>query len=514
MSRTWRAAAALITSGALVAVGWGAPAHARDNGNIALYSTAGLVVLPPSGGDATYLGHSPGGYPAFAPDGSRIAVVTTSGALTTFLPNGTGDVTVANGVSQGPVAPAWSPDSTKLAYFAATHADMKTLVISNATAGATQAAVTEVVGQLDGSIAWSPNGATLLYSTPDGIWSVPATSGATPALLNIPGPANRRDFGPAWSPDGSRFAFVRDCGGCADRLQSGLWTAAATGSDPKQVTVANIYSPASWSPDGKQIAFVNVSGGVAQLRLASTQQALVTLVNSTVPGLAAPSWGGARSTPTPVDPTPTPQPIAPVNDTPPELTGNLVYGKKLTVSPGTWRGDPTKYTYQWLRCEKNPRRPCLPISGATKATHTIVQADLGVSLQAKVTAANAVGKNTSWTQRTLVPMPPKGKSVTLNIKILFVGKNGRLTVPVELKGTQPILSATVSVENYGENVKSLDDAKKKVNVPVELSTAGRKKVNNRPVVLWTFKIFVVSKVNGKIFSSEGKVDVKVTAQDR
>ena len=59
------------------------------------------------------------------------------------------------------------------------------------------------------------------------------------------------DTEPAWSPDGSRIAFVRD--------SSAIWAMNADGSDPVELTAGEgddtLYSP-RWSPDGTRIAYV------------------------------------------------------------------------------------------------------------------------------------------------------------------------------------------------------------------------------------------------------------------
>jgi hypothetical protein len=438
------------------------------------------------------------------------------GSLITFLPNGTGEVTVATGVSQNYMRPAWSPDSKRLAYFTAAASDLNNLVISNATAGASQQVVTDVVGQIDGAIAWSPNGSTLLYSAPGGIWRVPASPGAAATVVTIAGPDSRRDYGPSWSPDGTQFAFVRDCNGCADKSKTGLWTASADGSNPRQLVADAVQGPPSWSPDGKMIAFTTWGGANNALRTITSSGTGQTVL-MTGPGFLAPSWGGTQSTPKPppTTPPPTPTPTAPTLLSKPKVTGLLEYGKRLTSSPGAWSGNPTTYMYQWNRCNRGKKRPnCRPISGATNARYTIGQEDLGKVLFTKVMAANAVGRSIGSSAPVTILTPPKGKPVSVTFTILTVTRGGKLTVPVSVKGVHPIVSATVTVEEYGETVKALDVPKQKVNVPVELNRAGQRQVVKRPIVMLTLRIYVVTRVNGKLYSSKETIKTKVASMAR
>ena len=76
---------------------------------------------------------------------------------------------------------------------------------------------------------------------------------------------------------------------------------------------------------------------------------------------------------------------APVNVTPPAVTGAAPVGSLLTSTQGTWSGSPTPtYAYQW-------RRGTSDIPGATSATYTTVTADVGLAVTCRVTATNTAG---------------------------------------------------------------------------------------------------------------------------
>jgi hypothetical protein len=67
-------------------------------------------------------------------------------------------------------------------------------------------------------------------------------------------------------------------------------------------------------------------------------------------------------------------------------------GDKLTVTNGTWSGSPTKFAYQWDRCDPTgDRQNCVPISGATLQSYTAAAADIDHTLHANVLATNAEG---------------------------------------------------------------------------------------------------------------------------
>jgi hypothetical protein len=79
----------------------------------------------------------------------------------------------------------------------------------------------------------------------------------------------------------------------------------------------------------------------------------------------------------------------PVSTVPPIANGSPGVGKQLRTDTGMWNTSAT-FTYQWLRCDRRDD-DCTNIAGATRATYTVVAADVGHALAASVTATNAAG---------------------------------------------------------------------------------------------------------------------------
>jgi len=96
------------------------------------------------------------------------------------------------------------------------------------------------------SLSLSPDGRTLLFDLLGDIYSVPITGGKAKRILG----GTSMDVQPAFSPDGSRIAFVSDRSG-SDQL----WIANADGSDPvrlSRIQSGSVPFPV-WTPDGQYI---------------------------------------------------------------------------------------------------------------------------------------------------------------------------------------------------------------------------------------------------------------------
>jgi tricorn protease len=101
----------------------------------------------------------------------------------------------------------------------------------------------------------SPKGERALFTARGDIFTVPIEKGPVRNLTHSPG---AHDKMAAWSPDGSKIAFLSDKSG-----EEELWVVAQDGSSaPEQLTRgghAQRYAPA-WAPDGKRIAFADKDG--------------------------------------------------------------------------------------------------------------------------------------------------------------------------------------------------------------------------------------------------------------
>lgn len=95
---------------------------------------------------------------------------------------------------------------------------------------------------------------------------------------------------------------------------------------------------------------------------------------------------------------------APLNTTPPTITGMPRQGATLTAQNGTWENNPTAFEYRWLRCGA-AGAGCAGIPGATETTYTLAAADIGHRMRVRVTAVNADGATNARSAPTAVVSP-------------------------------------------------------------------------------------------------------------
>jgi Tol biopolymer transport system component len=110
--------------------------------------------------------------------------------------------------------------------------------------------------------AWSPDGSKIAYVSrttengPDRIWVMNEDGSDKAQLTDDPNPAFL-DFSPTWSPDGTQIAWV------AHRATTGLggvYVMDSDGANPHRVVGFAGLQDVDWSPDGTKFAF-SASGG-------------------------------------------------------------------------------------------------------------------------------------------------------------------------------------------------------------------------------------------------------------
>ena len=90
---------------------------------------------------------------------------------------------------------------------------------------------------------------------------------------------------------------------------------------------------------------------------------------------------------------------APVNTTPPTISGTTEVGQILTAANGTWTNTPTSFAYEWRRC--NPGgNACGPVVNGSQKTYTLVAADAGQTMRVRVIATNADGSTAAQSNET------------------------------------------------------------------------------------------------------------------
>ncbi len=117
-----------------------------------------------------------------------------------------------------------------------------------------------------GEIDWSPNGKSIAFAGPDGLYLVDLDKTGARRLTEAPGRAE--DWGPRFSPDGADLMFVRTS---PIGKPEEIFTVPVSGGDAKRVLVepGRIPSPPEWSFDGKSVIFsANRTGHPALWRAA------------------------------------------------------------------------------------------------------------------------------------------------------------------------------------------------------------------------------------------------------
>ncbi len=224
-----------------------------------------LYLQPQSGGTATALTARPGDNDnaVWSPDGTRVAFVSTrDGRPQVYVMNADGtQQRRVSGASELSLHPSWAPDGRRLA-FASFRDGRNGIYVAELVDGHEARETRLATLQADAAgLAWSPDGSRIAYVLSTGtrkanVLLLHVATGQTTALPLQDGASNTRA---AWSPDGRRVAYVSSAG----RQGTNVFVANADGSEARALTQSILESAAPvWSPDGRHIAYVsNVDSG-------------------------------------------------------------------------------------------------------------------------------------------------------------------------------------------------------------------------------------------------------------
>lgn len=230
--------------------------------------------------------------PEFSPDG-RFLVYTADDHGRSInlhlLDLATGASTPLTTGTDVNIEPAWAPDGRRLAYVTTApngYFNVVVMAIDEGRPGAVTPVTTDhrfgrprlYFGDVDVHLspAWSPDGSELLLVSnrgiplgSGGIWRVPVQPDAmaSPRARLVHKEETLYRTRPAWSPDGRRFVYASHLGG----QYTNLFVLPADGGEPYKLTFGehDTFLP-RWSPDGEWIAAISNAGGLPQLTLLKT----------------------------------------------------------------------------------------------------------------------------------------------------------------------------------------------------------------------------------------------------
>lgn len=208
---------------------------------------------------------------AWSPDGTLVAFAASDdpeGEFDLWLvgADGTGLRQLTDTDDRSEASPSWSPDADRLVYSENTLDDegaaIRILEIDAPDGGAVT-----VVDRGDWP-SWAPDGRSILYTGDAGggvgqLFTV-SVDGGEPTMLELDGSATdlpASAYEAAWSPDGTRIAFVASSGdgGSEDPVEwnEDIWVADADGTGARKVVSSpgNDHWMPTWSADGQHLMY-------------------------------------------------------------------------------------------------------------------------------------------------------------------------------------------------------------------------------------------------------------------
>ena len=260
-SRTWWGLTTGLVGVAMVAVGY-----------LLFVSARPTEPLAPITGIATPLTAYPGGEigPSLSPDGNQVAFSWNGprednhDVYVKLV--GTGEPVRLTTASEIDESPAWSPDGQRIAFVRRIPDRVFEVFVIPALGGAERRVASLVLDSSRRStrLSWSPDGKWIAIggkpsdSEPLGLWLV-AIDGVEKRRLTTPSsPDWLADFGPVFSPDGRRIAFIRVKATRAALFILPLSPAMTPVGEPVQVVSDLRWTSIQglgWTPDGRSLVF-------------------------------------------------------------------------------------------------------------------------------------------------------------------------------------------------------------------------------------------------------------------